>query len=214
MLALNRSATLATWPFRNSPWHLGQDNLLTILFSADNLTLQCPDYDTYRYTVTLTLGLWQQRTSLRLVPKVITVTMIRVIHPHHNATRRWRASVSNLTDATSCHSLTLTAASSSVAATFQLPRFFSRVVCNWAAWGSLLETFTRVVLYFFRGNSGLWSYFAVIVHMRKSIFGIIQALLWHVHVKGLTCTCQRSAWMIWKYAKYAFIVLCIAGLHF
>ena len=56
------------------------------------------------------------------------------------------------TDATSCHSLTLTAsASSSVAATFQLPRFFSRVVCNWAARGSLLETFTRVVLYFYRG---------------------------------------------------------------
>ena len=64
--------------------------------SADNLTLQCRDYDTYRYTVTLTLGLWQQITSLRLVPKVITVTMIRVIHPHHNAYRRWRASVSNL----------------------------------------------------------------------------------------------------------------------
>ena len=82
MLALNRSATLATWPFRNSPWHLGQDDLLTILFSADSLTLQCRDYETYRYTVTLTLGLWQQRTSLRLVPKVITVTMIRVIHPH------------------------------------------------------------------------------------------------------------------------------------
>ena len=96
MLALSRSATLATWRFRNSPWHLGQDNLLTILFSADSLTLQCRDYDTYRYTVTLTLGLWQQRTSLRLVPKVTTVTMIRVIHPHHNATRRWRASVSNL----------------------------------------------------------------------------------------------------------------------
>ena len=93
MLALNRSATLATWPFRNSPWHLGQDNLLT---SADNLTLQCRDYDTYRYTVILTLGLWQQITSLRLVPKVITVTMIRVIYPHHNANRRWRASVSNL----------------------------------------------------------------------------------------------------------------------
>ena len=96
MLALNRSATLAPWPFRNSPWHLGQDNLLTIFFSAANLTLQCRDYDTYRYTVILTLGLWQQRTSLRLVPKVITVTMIRVIHPHNNATRRWRASVSKL----------------------------------------------------------------------------------------------------------------------
>ena len=40
--------------------------------------------------------IWQQRTSLGLVPKVITVTMIRVIHPHHNATRRLRASVSNL----------------------------------------------------------------------------------------------------------------------
>ena len=53
--------------------------------SADNLTFQCRDYDTYRYTVTLTLGLWQQITSLRLVPIVITVTMIRVIHPHHNA---------------------------------------------------------------------------------------------------------------------------------
>ena len=65
--------------------------------SADNLTLQCRDYDTYQYTtVTLTLGLWQQMTSLRLVPKVITVTMIRVIHPHHNANRRWRASVSTL----------------------------------------------------------------------------------------------------------------------
>ena len=64
--------------------------------SADNFTLQCRDYDTYRYTVTLTLGLWQQITSLRLVPKVITVTMIRVIHPHHNANRRWRASESNL----------------------------------------------------------------------------------------------------------------------
>ena len=87
MLALNRSATLATWPFRNSQF---VDN------SADNLTLQCLDYDTYRYTVTLTLGLWQQITSLRLVPKVITVTMIPVIHPHHNANRRWRASESNL----------------------------------------------------------------------------------------------------------------------
>ena len=67
--------------------------------SADNLTLKCRDYDTYRYTVTPILGLWQQITSLRLVPKVIIVTMIRVIHPHHNANRRrrrWRASVSNL----------------------------------------------------------------------------------------------------------------------
>ena len=27
-------------------------------------------------------------------------------------------------------------------------------------------------------------------------------------------TCQRSAWMKCKYAKHAFIVLCIAGLHF
>ena len=50
--------------------------MLTILFSADNLTLQCRYYDTYRYTVTLTLGLWQQRTSLRLVPKIITVTKV------------------------------------------------------------------------------------------------------------------------------------------
>ena len=100
MLALNRSATLATGPFRNSPWHLGQDNLLTILFSAesaDNLTLQCRDYDTYRYNVTLTLGLYGSKELVSdSDPKVITVTMIRVIHPHHNATRRWRASISNL----------------------------------------------------------------------------------------------------------------------
>ena len=27
-------------------------------------------------------------------------------------------------------------------------------------------------------------------------FHIIQALLWHVHVNPLTCTCQRSAWMM------------------
>ena len=135
-------------------------------------------------------SIWQQRTSLRLVPKVITVTMIRVIHPHHNATRRWRASISNLrckknhwkrcrvTDAgpNRRHKLSLTvtltltaSASSSVAATFQLPHFFSRVVCNWAARGSLLETFTRVVLYFYRSISGFWSYFAIIVHMHKSI---------------------------------------------
>ena len=94
MLALNRSATLATWPFRNAPWHFRAGQFVDN--SADNLTLQCRDYDTSRYTVTLTLGLWQQITSLRLVPKVITVTMIRVIHPHHNSNRRWRASVSNL----------------------------------------------------------------------------------------------------------------------
>ena len=70
------------------------------------------------------------------------------------------------------HKLSLTdsvSASSLAAATFQLPRFFSRVVYNWAARGSLLETFTRFVLYFYRGISGFWSYFAVIVLMRKSI---------------------------------------------
>ena len=40
-----------------------------------------------------------------------------------------------------CHSTRRTrSASSSAPATFQLPRFFSRVVCNWAARGSLLET--------------------------------------------------------------------------
>ena len=38
-------------------------------------------------------------------------------------------------------------------------------------------------------------------------FHIIQALLGHV-------TCQRSAWMTRRDAKYAFIVLCIAGLLF
>ena len=36
--ALNMFAILATGIFRNSPWHLGQGNLLTILFIADNLT--------------------------------------------------------------------------------------------------------------------------------------------------------------------------------
>ena len=70
MLEVNRSATLATGPFRNSIWHLGQDNLLTMLFSADNLTLQCRDCDTYRYTVILTLGLWQQELVSDSSPKL------------------------------------------------------------------------------------------------------------------------------------------------
>ncbi len=63
---------------------------------------------------------------------------------------RWR------TDATTrwtrprlwcCHSLTVSA-SSSEATIFQLPPFFSRVFCNWAARGSLLETNIRFVLHF------------------------------------------------------------------
>ena len=41
-----------------------------------------------------------------------------------------------------CHSAqsVTQSASSSAPGTFQLPSFFSRVVCNWAARGSLLET--------------------------------------------------------------------------
>ena len=37
-------ATLATGIFRNSPWHLGQGNLLTILFIADNFTCTIETY--------------------------------------------------------------------------------------------------------------------------------------------------------------------------
>ena len=51
-------------------YYLGQDNLLTILFSADNLTLQCRDYDTYRYTVIMKLGLWQQKLVSDSSPKL------------------------------------------------------------------------------------------------------------------------------------------------
>ena len=53
-------------------------------------------------------------------------------------------------------------ASSSEVAIFQLPRLFSRIVCNWAARGSLLETITRFVLHFtaafrvFKVISQLW----------------------------------------------------------
>ena len=77
---ISLDATLATGHFRNSPWHLGHwDNLLTILLVQ---TIWRYNVETMthidRYTVTLTLGLWQQRTSLGLLPKVITVTMIRV----------------------------------------------------------------------------------------------------------------------------------------
>ena len=59
-------------------------------FSADNFTCTM----SRRLTVSVAYGS-HQRTSLRLGPKVITVTVIRVIHPHHIASRRWRASVSN-----------------------------------------------------------------------------------------------------------------------
>ena len=34
--SVEQLATLATAPFKSSPWCLGQGNLLTILFSADN----------------------------------------------------------------------------------------------------------------------------------------------------------------------------------
>ena len=45
----------------------------------------------------MSYGIWQsQITRTRFGPKMITVTVFRVIHPRHNATRRWRASVSNL----------------------------------------------------------------------------------------------------------------------
>ena len=43
--------------------------------------------------------IWQssdKSTSPGLGLKVIPVTVIRVIYPHHNASRRWRAIVSNL----------------------------------------------------------------------------------------------------------------------
>ena len=56
--------------------------------------------------------------------------------------------------------------SSSAPATFHLQRFFSRVVSNWAAWGSLLETFLAL---FFILTACFWSNFAVIAHMRKSV---------------------------------------------
>ena len=62
--------------FRNSPWHLGQGNLLTILFIADNLTC------------TMSRQLWhnygshqsQGTACLTLGPKVMTVTVIRVMY--------------------------------------------------------------------------------------------------------------------------------------
>ena len=69
----------------------------------------------------------------------------------------------------STHSLRVTqtqSASSSALAIFQLPRFFSRVVCNWAARGTLLETLLAL---FFIFTACFWSYFAVIAHMRKSV---------------------------------------------
>ena len=97
-------------------------------------------------------------------------------------------------------------------------------ICNscsdWRMFGSInLSTFvmtmklTLWITWFLDDLS--WN---LISHMLPKTYNkfrvvIFQALLWHVHVKGLTCTCQRSAWMIWKDAKYAFIV-CIAGLHF
>ena len=95
-VSIEQVCNISNMTFQKFPLAFWAGRFVDNTFSADSLTLQCRDYDTYRYTVTLTLGLWQQRPSLRLVPKVITVTMIRAIHPHHNATRRWRASVSNL----------------------------------------------------------------------------------------------------------------------
>ena len=66
IVALNMFATLATGIFRNYPWHLGQHNLLTILDWAQSYDCHCDPSSMYN------------------------------VHPHHNATRKWRASVSNL----------------------------------------------------------------------------------------------------------------------
>ena len=138
-------------------------------------------------TVTLTLGLWQQITSLRLVPKVTTVTMIRVIHPHHNANRRWRASVSNLrwkmthwkryrvTDAgpNRRHNLSLTendcvsvkfGGRNISIATLLFPRRL-QLSCTRKLTGNI---YPRCSLFLLR-HFGFLSYFAVIVQMRKSI---------------------------------------------
>ena len=51
---------LATGIFRNSPWHLGRDNLLTILFIADNFTCTIETY--------MAVTIWSQRTGLKLWP--------------------------------------------------------------------------------------------------------------------------------------------------
>ena len=57
-----------------------------------------------------------------------------------------------------CHSTHLSVSASSLAAaTFQLPRFFPRVICNWAYWKHPLALL-------FICTAGFWSYFTVIAH--------------------------------------------------
>ena len=154
-------ATLATGIFRNSPWHLGQGNLLTILLLQTIWFVQCEcRVNSYR--------LWQS-------PKSKNWSNTRLLHPHHNdnATWKWRASVDAtiswtrprlrshsgwaVTRLNQTSQSQTQSASSSAPAT--LPRFFSRVVYSGAARGSLLETLLAL---FFIFTACLWSYFEVI----------------------------------------------------
>ena len=195
---LNMFATLATGTFRNSPWYLGQGNSLTTLFSEDNLTTM-----SRRGAVTLMIAMQSPKNWYQTRPQtVITVTVIRDVCPHHNATRgmpyqkmesqriEYRAYVrrrptikcwyaeqpTGCTDATRIWTrprlrshpwhpgwavIRLTVSASGLAAaTFQLPRFFPRVICNWDYWKHPLA----LTSLFFLCTTGFWSYFTVIAH--------------------------------------------------
>ena len=95
-------ATLETGTFRNSPWHLGQGNSSTILFSEDNLTCTM----SRRGAVTLMIAVTKELVS-DSVPSSYhchcdPYTMWRYVHitmlpePEAFPTRKWRASVSNI----------------------------------------------------------------------------------------------------------------------
>ena len=162
--------------------------------------VQCRDEVLWHWWLQSTKNWYQTQSQA-----VITVTVIRDVCPHHNATRgmpyqkmesqrieysayvrrrptiKWSWYVTQpagCTDATRSwtrprlrshpwhpgwavtrHTVS---ASSLAAATFQLPRFFPHVICNWDYW----QTSTRFVLNLYRGFLKL---FQLSHTMRKSV---------------------------------------------
>ena len=131
-------ATLATVIFRNSPWHL-----------VPRQYFYCRQFYLYNVeTIETYYGSHQsQRTGLTHGPKVMSVTVIRVVQCYQKTESQrikftfeeypllnmgtlrshpWPGwAVTRL-----IRTQTQSASSSSAPATFQLPRFFSHIVCN------------------------------------------------------------------------------------
>ena len=172
--------SLATGIFRNSPWHLGQGNLLTIHFietlwqspksknwSRPNTRPQSYDCHslwsqlcTCTTYINITMLPENGEPAYRIYVWRIPTILLRCI----DATISWtrpRLRSHPVPARLGCHSthsvgepLTQTRSASS---------YFSRVVCNWAARGRLLETLLAL---FFIFTACFWSYyFAVIAHV-------------------------------------------------